>query len=75
MSKINDGGPAFPMANATAPIQAGITRRQYYAAAAAQGWIAKDRIQNPYTPGDLAFVAHTAFAIADAMIAHEQGGR
>lgn len=67
-SKIDDGGAAFPFAQTDFP---GLSRRDYFAAAALTGICA-----NSYTPwspnvADItdAQIATAAFELADAMIA------
>lgn len=40
MSTLNDGGPAFPVATDFSRVNEGMTRREYFAAAALQGLLA-----------------------------------
>ena len=74
MSKINDGGPAFPRpagdfngSRHGNGAQTGMTLRDYFAAKAMQEMV------NEYD--DFDFMAQTAYAMADAMLkAREKGG-
>lgn len=82
MSKIDDGGEAFPAAIAVGPAGdvypgiAGMSRREYFAAAALTGICA-----NSYTPwspniADITDeqIAKAAFDLADALIAASKTG-
>ena len=61
--KLNDGGPAFPIASQVFGDFAGMTLRDYFAAAAMQGMLSSEamRIYDP----DL---AEESYRAADAMI-------
>ena len=83
--KIDDGGPAFPVTmirgsgteRETFGME-GITRRQYYAAAALTGILAHscERWCNHYfASSDPSKCVANAFAIADALIEHERGDK
>lgn len=68
MSKINDGGPAFPFVepDTMVNVAVGMTLRDYFAAKAMQGWLAS------FGPSDsprYSSVAIMAYEIADAMLA------
>lgn len=66
MSTINDGGPAFPLQSIGpdfAPGYAGMSLRDYFAAKAMQGLIVG--VDKPRTD----YIARTAYAMADAMLA------
>lgn len=84
MSKINDGGPAFPrpmsaMNSVGLLGQDGMTLRDYFAAAAMQGLIHdilidqhwEDVIKGLGVPVEAfpAYLSHLAYVTADAMIA------
>lgn len=73
MSETKDGGPAFPTSTwreeggvQIGTPQPGISKREYYAAAALQGWLAR------YTPDkgvpDIGHTADFCFKVADAMV-------
>jgi hypothetical protein len=68
MSKINDGGPAFPV---EAGINCrGMTLRDYFAAKAMQAYIQRAGLH-----ADLEDVAIDAYDVADQMLkAREEGG-
>ena len=59
---MNDGGPAFPIA------QEGISVRDYFAARAMAVLIQHDKLRNPFTDADMSYIAISAYAFADAMI-------
>ena len=66
MSKINDGGPAYP--RSTGPFDnwnSGMTVRQVYAKEAMKALIGLESDASQYG------IAHDAFAQADAMLAFE----
>ena len=66
MSTINDGGPAFPSLRELGDIATtddGMALRDYFAAKAMQGLIVV--VEAPRT----AYIAGTAYAMADAMLA------
>jgi hypothetical protein len=70
--KINDGGPAFPVQDAASWQSHGMTRRDYFAAAAMQGILGvidRDSMRfldsTPYPAGKL---ASAACNLADALI-------
>ena len=75
MSKIEDGGPAFPVQNAAAWQGHGMTLRDYFAAKAMQGVCAGNPEYMPVCvdqsddPSDVVLIARTAYAMADAMLA------
>jgi hypothetical protein len=75
---MNDGGPAFPLSCATAtgesPISSddfqngsGMSLRDYFAAAALQGYVASDMVAP-----SAAAVAHDCYELASAMIAERE---
>lgn len=77
MNKIKDGGPAFPIpeaSNGVAPGFGGMTLRDYFAAKAIQGLACSDQTLWPPgadesdDPTDALFMARTAYMIADAML-------
>lgn len=64
MSKVDNGGPAFPrQANMTNGGSAGMTLRDYFAAKAMQGLISRQG-----SP-DLEYESRLAYQMADAMLA------
>jgi hypothetical protein len=67
MSKINDGGPAFPHEThngKSVPFGTGLTKREYFAGLAMQAIIASQiTIKAPYT------ITDTAVCAADALLA------
>jgi hypothetical protein len=75
-NRIDDGGPAFPYQ--TTPLQNGdiecgtygMSLRDYFAAAALQGWLASfgDSAVHPVLNDTHRSVARDAYAMADAMI-------
>ena len=73
---MNDGGPAFPVTceqsvSGISPTP-GMTLRDYFAAAAMQGWLASYDGKSGHpagTDGGGRRVARLSYAIADAMIA------
>jgi len=75
MKNTKTGGPAFPrsgnewsdMAWVEAPAKDGMTLRDYFAAKAMQGQFASDS-ENWNAEGDWESRAHTAYAMADAML-------
>lgn len=73
MSKINDGGPAFPFVepDTMVNVAVGMTLRDYFAAKAMQGWLSSygPDDKHPATAGDADFVAQRSYAMADAMLA------
>ena len=64
MNKIDDSGPAFPVADMGQHGAYGMTLRDYFAAKAMQGIVANSN--RDYAWADL---AAEAFALADAMLA------
>ena len=79
MSKINDGGPAFPLddwgdviwpTDVPANMGTGLTKREWFAGQALNGWLASFESEDgsPKAKG----VAELCFSIADAMIAESQ---
>lgn len=70
----NDGGLAFPFATqgpTTAPeCYYGMTLRDYFAAAAMQGWLAScvDAQKHPFESGLAWAHARNAYGMADAML-------
>ena len=69
MSKIEDGGPAFPYVAGDdwQEIAPGITVRDYFAAKAMQGIMARVGAH------EAALIAHDSFIVADAMLAARKG--
>jgi len=65
MSKINDGGPAFPMATVDGWVQTGMTLRDWFAGQALAGFCANTNIYGLPSAG----IARIAYSHADAMIA------
>ena len=63
MSKIEDGGPAFPMATVDGWVQTGMTMREWFAGQA----LASPAAYGPAHAPDI--IAARAYALADAMIA------
>lgn len=63
MSKINKGGPAFPVDVPGHRIEMGMTLRDYFAAKALQGMLADSK-----RSGTLEAFAHDAYKAADAML-------
>ncbi|MGE0406252.1 MAG: hypothetical protein AB7F35_29715 [Acetobacteraceae bacterium] len=84
MSEKDDGGPAFPRAGCELPNyqyidqgEAGMTLRDYFAAAALQGMLATNIRQpkNITVPEMAQAIAAGAYAMADAMLkAREESG-
>lgn len=76
MSKINDGGAAFPTFNAISHCdEGGMTLRDYFAAKALQGMASSSYWGDSVDAdeGNLSMVATHAYAMADAMLsAREQ---
>lgn len=64
-NQINDGGPAFPVPSLA--VGSGMTLRDYFAAAALQGFCANQR-WNPIESIHFANLAEDAFIAADAML-------
>ena len=64
MSKINNGGPAFPVDVPGHRIEMGMTLRDYFAAKAMQGYLTHEQAAN--SPEDV--VAGWAYSMADAML-------
>ena len=62
MSKHNDGGPAFPHAHEDYEFQRGMTLRDYFAAAALNGMVARFGFQKKTA-------AEVSYNYADAMLA------
>ena len=72
MSKIDDGGPAFPMATVDGWFQIGMTLRQWFAGQALAGICVNDeywRLNEEYRGKSASELAHRAYQVADAMIA------
>jgi hypothetical protein len=69
MSDIKDGGPAFPLQDASTHQFHGLSIRDYFAAKAMQGWIATypntAAVQDVSATG----IADFAYEMADAMLA------
>jgi hypothetical protein len=84
MSKIDDGGYAFPRAatetnnpNMFFEPQEGMTLRDYFAAAALQGWLASWPEQGTPHPSEnynALNVANLSYRMADAMLAARKEG-
>lgn len=75
MKKRTQDKPAFPVVCNGDPGRGhnpGMTIRQYYAAQAPAGEMSAQSDSMQYTHGTAAQLADLCFAIADAMIAHEQ---
>ena len=74
MSKIKDGGPAFPRNildhghGVTTTHESGMTLRDYFAAKAMQGFIAYATHKGIYAPPDEE-LAMVSYQLADAMLA------
>lgn len=72
MSKINDGGPAFPEfgERGKACGGEGMTLRDYFAAQALAGWLASfaPDAMHPAGRGKEGDVAEMSYALADAML-------
>ena len=74
MTKINDGGPAFPMATIDGYTQDGMTLRDYFAAQALPAYTkwSLDRPPNSTCDSEKTAAKHyarVAYVIADAMLA------
>jgi hypothetical protein len=72
MSKINDGGRAFPGGNPSrfdGAISDGMTLRDWFAGQALAGWLAK-----PNTGMDYEAAAARMYKLADAMLAARAAG-
>lgn len=72
MTKINDGGPAFPNITPDMCIQGGpgMSKRDWFAGQAMAGWLASFGPDDGYRA---AGIADFAYEIADAMIARSGG--
>lgn len=71
MTKINDGGPAFPAHHFDlADNEHGMTLRDYFAAKAMAGWLASyaPDAQHPASRGKAGDLAEMAYDMADAML-------
>ena len=68
MARIDDGGPAYPMAGECATYD-GFSKLEAYALAAMQAIIHKDKWRNPFTSADMAGIASESFEFASAMLA------
>jgi len=81
MNTHDDGGPAFPVSADVNPDgnQSGLRIRDYFAAAALQGWMATYVGDRDNHPGQDPFwannVAKDCYAMADAMIAARKEAR
>lgn len=67
MARIDDGGPAYPMAGECAKYD-GFSKLEAYALAAMEAIIHKDKWRNPFTPADIAGIAVESFEFAAAML-------
>lgn len=66
MTKINDGGPAFPTYSVLSHCdEGGMSLRDYFAAKAMQGFMANKSNPGTFNPID---DARYAYALADAML-------
>jgi len=82
MSKIDDGGAAFPKSDCIEPdmepirYSDGMTLRDYFAAAALQGWLASydSSSVHPVNNDTERDVARQAYTMADAMLAARKEG-
>ncbi len=72
MKKQNDGGAAFPLNHSTGDVLIyGLTKRDYFAAAAMEGLIASGKTLEPHAEGadtSCPSVASRAIEYADALI-------
>jgi hypothetical protein len=82
MSKINDGGQAFPVQlveHVSAHNHPGMTLRDYFAAAALQGILASfdvtSRRRAEVEPEIMHRIAPAAYLLADAMLAERERGQ
>lgn len=72
MTKIDTGGPAFPMATVDGWFQTGMTLRDWFAGHALAGICVNDeywRLNEEYRGKSASEIAHRAYQVADAMIA------
>ena len=67
MSADDDGGQAFPISDASGPIQSGLTMRDYFAGQALSGLSAVGNVELYDTAYDR--IAVEAYRFADAMLA------
>ena len=70
MDKPNDGGPAFPCADAKGFVSEGMSLRDYFAGQAMGGQLA-----DPDGEIDPKLIARWSYAYADAMLAEREKGR
>jgi hypothetical protein len=85
MSSLKNGGPAFPRAGhewsegswVAAPVEDGMTLRDYFAAKAMQGLLANPKMSEVILKEGGAFggwIEHSAYSWADAMLKARKGG-
>ena len=85
MNKINDGGPAFPVTAGHEVFAIGVTKREWFAAQALQGLIAKDPFFDSAKENGKAIskddleqfrldMAASSYLYADAMIVESDRG-
>jgi hypothetical protein len=76
---IDDGGPAFPVADLVYPNgqvelgSGGMTLRAYFAGQAVAGLMANTDYEAVFDPDDAAEVAYHSLKVADALIAQLKG--
>lgn len=68
MSRIHEGGPAFPLSTSNATLNPGMSLRDYFAGQIIAGFFG-DRTIGFYRLEDRQKLAQSAYEVADAMLA------
>ncbi len=72
MSKIDDGGHAFPVPDGCMA-DVGMTLRDYFAAKALQGLLSNPKLEKQIIANEQKWVEASAYAFADAMLKARDG--